>query len=153
GRSPLAAALLGSREMAMPVVAMSLTRAAGYAPIGFLEGITGALFKEFVFALADSVFISGVVARTRDQMMSSRLWRPDDTTRGLAARLDRLFHGMQVRYQRLLHSSMETRGVTLTFGVLVLLLIPALLMFTRSELAPSEDQSFVFMLTNAPQTA
>src|SRR5690606_11135792 len=63
------------------------------------------------------------------------------------------FHGMQVRYQHLLHSSMETRGVTLTFGVQVLLLIPVLLMFTRSELAPSEDQSFVFMLTNAPQTA
>lgn len=73
--------------------------------------------------------------------------------RGLAARLDNLFHALQHRYQRALHSSMDTRGVTLTFGVLVLLLIPALLMFTRSELAPEEDQSFIFMLTTAPQTA
>jgi multidrug efflux pump len=153
GRSPVDAALLGAREIAMPVVAMTITLAAVYAPIGFLEGITGALFKEFAFTLAGSVVISGVVALTLSPMMCSRLLRPADTTRGLAARLDRLFHGMQVRYQRLLHSSMETRGVTLTFGVLVLLLIPVLLMFTRSELAPSEDQSFVFMLTNAPQTA
>ena len=153
GKPPYEAALLGAREIAMPVVAMTITLAAVYAPIGFLQGITGALFKEFAFTLAGAVIISGIVALTLSPMMCSRLLRPKSTSSGLAARLDRLFHALQLRYQRTLHSSMNTRGVTLTFGVLVLLLIPALLMFTRSELAPEEDQSFVFMLTTAPQTA
>ena len=153
GKPPYEAALLGAREIAMPVVAMTITLAAVYAPIGFLQGITGALFKEFAFTLAGAVIISGIVALTLSPMMCSRLLRPKSTSSGLSARLDRLFHALQLRYQRTLHSSMNTRGVTLTFGVLVLLLIPALLMFTRSELAPEEDQSFVFMLTTAPQTA
>ena len=153
GKPPYEAALLGAREIAMPVVAMTVTLAAVYAPIGFLEGITGALFKEFAFTLAGSVIISGIVALTLSPMMCSRLLQPKHTSGGLADKLDRLFHNLQLRYQRTLHSSMNTRGVTLTFGVLVLLLIPALLMFTRSELAPEEDQSFVFMLTTAPQTA
>jgi len=153
GKRPYEAALDGAREIAMPVVAMTITLAAVYAPIGFLQGITGALFKEFAFTLAGAVVISGIVALTLSPMMCSRLLKPTDNTRGLAARLDRIFHALQLRYQRALHSSMDTRGVTLTFGVLVLLLIPVLLMFTRSELAPEEDQSFIFMLTNAPQTA
>ena len=154
GKPPFEAALLGAREIAMPVVAMTVTLAAVYAPIGFLQGITGALFKEFAFTLAGSVIISGIVALTLSPMMCSRLLRPRESAEGgLAARLDRIFHALQLRYQRALHNSMNTRGVTLTFGVLVLLLIPALLMFTRSELAPEEDQSFIFMLTNAPQTA
>ena len=153
GKPPYEAALLGAREIAMPVVAMTVTLAAVYAPIGFLQGITGALFKEFAFTLAGSVIISGVVALTLSPMMCSRLLRAETRSGGFAERLDRIFHGLQVRYQRALHNSMDTRGVTLTFGVLILLLIPALLMFTRSELAPEEDQSFIFMLTNAPQTA
>ena len=153
GQPPYQAALNGAREIAMPVVAMTITLAAVYAPIGFLQGITGALFKEFAFTLAGSVIISGIVALTLSPMMCSRLLRPAHASRGLAARLDHLFNALQQRYQRTLHSSMDTRGVTMTFGVLVLLLIPALLMFTRSELAPEEDQSFIFMLANAPKTA
>ena len=153
GKTPFDAALHGAREIAMPVVAMTITLAAVYAPIGFLQGITGALFKEFAFTLAGAVIISGIVALTLSPMMCAKLLRPQSSSRGLAARLDRVFLALQQRYQRALHSSMDTRGVTLTFGALVLLLIPALLMFTRSELAPEEDQSFIFMLTTAPQTA
>ena len=153
GKTPFDAALHGAREIAMPVVAMTITLAAVYAPIGFLQGITGALFKEFAFTLAGAVIISGIVALTLSPMMCARLLKPKGAPRGLAARLDGVFLALQQRYQKALHSSMETRGVTLTCGFLVLLLIPALLMFTRSELAPEEDQSFIFMITTAPQTA
>lgn len=152
GQSPLNAALSGTREIAMPVVAMTITLAAVYAPIGFLQGLTGALFKEFAFTLAGSVIISGIVALTLSPMMCSRLLRKQDASRGLAARLDRIFHRLQNFYQRLLHRSMDTSGVTIVFGFLVLLLIPLLLMFTRSELAPTEDQSFILLLVNAPKT-
>ena len=136
GKTPLDAALFGAREIAMPVVAMTITLAAVYAPIGFLEGLTGALFKEFAFTLAGAVIISGVVALTLSPMMCSKLLRHETSSTGLASRLDKLFDNLQGRYKRRLSSSLNTKGVTLTFGALVLLLIPVLLMFTRSELAP-----------------
>lgn len=153
GLSPFDAALKGTQEIAMPVVAMTITLAAVYAPIGFLQGLTGALFKEFAFTLAGAVIISGIVALTLSPMMCSRLLREQSASRGLAARLDRIFHSLQNYYQRLLHRSMDTSGVIIVFGFLVLLLIPLLLMFTRSELAPAEDQSFIALLSNAPKTA
>lgn len=153
GLAPLEAALTGAREIAMPVVAMTVTLAAVYAPIGFLQGITGALFKEFAFTLAGAVIISGIVALTLSPMMCSRLLKPQSSTSGLAARLDKVFDGLQGYYRRALHSSMNTRGVIIVFGFLVLLLIPLLLMFTQSELAPEEDQSFIFLMAKAPQTA
>lgn len=153
GLAPLEAALTGAREIAMPVVAMTVTLAAVYAPIGFLQGVTGALFKEFAFTLAGAVIISGVVALTLSPMMCSRLLKPQGSPSGLAARLDNVFDGLQGYYQRALHSSMNTRGVIIVFGFLVLLLIPLLLMFTQSELAPEEDQSFIFLMAKSPQTA
>ncbi|MBQ0741682.1 MAG: multidrug efflux RND transporter permease subunit [Pseudomonas sp.] len=153
GKTPVDASLSGAREIAMPVVAMTITLAAVYAPIGFLEGLTGALFKEFAFTLAGAVIISGIVALTLSPMMCSKLLRHEDNPSGFANRLDKIFDKLQGRYQRTLNSSLNTKAVTLTFGAIVLLLIPILLMFTRSELAPEEDQSVIFMLANAPQTA
>ncbi|KAA0694673.1 multidrug efflux RND transporter permease subunit [Halopseudomonas laoshanensis] len=153
GKTPVEASLSGAREIAMPVVAMTITLAAVYAPIGFLEGLTGALFKEFAFTLAGAVIISGIVALTLSPMMCSKLLRHEDNPSGFANRLDKIFDKLQGRYQRTLNSSLNTKAVTLTFGAIVLLLIPILLMFTRSELAPEEDQSVIFMLANAPQTA
>ncbi|WOD12470.1 multidrug efflux RND transporter permease subunit [Pseudomonas sp. NyZ704] len=153
GKTPVDASLSGAREIAMPVVAMTITLAAVYAPIGFLEGLTGALFKEFAFTLAGAVIISGIVALTLSPMMCSKLLRHEDNPSGFASRLDKIFDKLQGRYQRTLNSSLNTKAVTLTFGAIVLLLIPILLMFTRSELAPEEDQSVIFMLANAPQTA
>lgn len=153
GLTPFDAAIVGAREIAMPVVAMTITLAAVYAPIGFLEGLTGALFREFAFTLAGSVIISGIVALTLSPMMCSKLLRHEDNPSGFAHRLDVIFERLQARYRNMLASSLDTKAVTLTFGVLVLLLIPLLLMFTRSELAPEEDQSIIFMMSNAPKTA
>ena len=73
GRTPAQAALIGAREIAGPVISMTLTLAAVYAPIGFLGGVTGALFREFAFTLAGAVIISGVVAVTLSPMMCSLL--------------------------------------------------------------------------------
>lgn len=153
GKPPVQAALEGAREIAMPVVAMTITLAAVYAPIGFLEGLTGALFKEFAFTLAGAVIISGIVALTLSPMMCSKLLRHEENPTGLAARLDKLFDGLQQRYRQLLHHSLNTKSVTLSFGALVLLLIPLLLAFTHSELAPEEDQSIIFMMASAPKSA
>ncbi|QXI39409.1 multidrug efflux RND transporter permease subunit [Pseudomonas xantholysinigenes] len=153
GKTPLQAALEGAREIAVPVVSMTITLAAVYAPIGFLTGLTGALFKEFALTLAGAVVISGVVALTLSPMMCALLLRHQQNPSGLAHRLDLIFDGLKVRYQRLLHGTLESRPVVLVFAVLILCLIPVLLMFTRNELAPDEDQGVIFMMSSSPQTA
>src|SRR5512141_154139 len=81
GLSPLEASLKGARELGGPVVAMTITLAAVYAPIGFQGGLTGALFREFAFTLAGSVIVSGIVALTLSPMMCSKLLQPDDGSR------------------------------------------------------------------------
>jgi hypothetical protein len=124
----------------LPVVSMTITLAAVYAPIGFLTGLTGALFKEFALTLAGAVIISGIVALTLSPMMCALLLRHEQNPSGLAHRLDLIFESLKLRYQRLLHGTLDSRPVVLVFAVLILCLIPVLLMFTRNELAPDEDQ-------------
>ncbi|MDR2305651.1 MAG: multidrug efflux RND transporter permease subunit [Paucimonas sp.] len=153
GKSPFEAALEGAREIALPVVSMTITLAAVYAPIGFLTGLTGALFKEFALTLAGAVVISGIIALTLSPMMCALLLRREQNPSGLAHRLDQLFERLKVRYQRLLHATLDSRPVVLVFAVLILCLIPVLLMFTRNELAPDEDQGVIFMMSTSPQTA
>ncbi|WP_417776064.1 multidrug efflux RND transporter permease subunit [Stutzerimonas xanthomarina] len=153
GKTPFQAAIDGAREIAMPVVTMTVTLAAVYAPIGFLQGLTGALFQEFALTLAGAVLISGVVALTLSPMMCSRLLRHEENPTGLAHRLDQLFDRLKARYQRALHGTLNTRPVVLVFALIVLGLIPLLLKFTESELAPQEDQGIIFMMASAPQTA
>jgi multidrug efflux pump len=151
GKTPLNAALEGAREIAMPVVSMTITLAAVYAPIGFLEGLTGALFKEFALTLAGAVVISGIVALTLSPMMCALLLRRDENPSGLAHRLDLIFEGLKLRYQRLLHGTLNTRPVVIVFALIVLCLIPVFLKFTQSQLAPDEDQGIIFMMATGPQ--
>ncbi|WP_417660462.1 multidrug efflux RND transporter permease subunit [Pseudomonas sp.] len=151
GKTPFDAAIEGAREIAVPVVSMTITLAAVYAPIGFLSGLTGALFKEFALTLAGAVIISGIVALTLSPMMCSKLLRHEEKPSGLTHKLDKIFDALKNRYQRSLHSTLETRAVVLVFAIIVMCLIPVLLKFTKSELAPEEDQSIIFMFANAPQ--
>lgn len=151
GKTPFDAALEGAREIAVPVVSMTITLAAVYAPIGFLQGLTGALFKEFALTLAGAVVISGIVALTLSPMMCALLLRRDENPSGLAHRLDQLFERLKRRYQSALHGTLNTRPVVMVFAVIVLCLIPVLLKFTQSELAPDEDQGIIFMMATAPQ--
>ncbi len=151
GKTPFTAAIEGAREIAVPVVSMTITLAAVYAPIGFLEGLTGALFKEFALTLAGAVIISGIVALTLSPMMCAKLLRHDENPTGLAHKLDVLFERLKHRYQRALHGTLNTRPVVVVFAVIVMCLIPALLYFTKSELAPDEDQGIVFLMATAPQ--
>ena len=151
GKTPFNAAIEGAREIAMPVVSMTLTLAAVYAPIGFLQGLSGALFKEFALTLAGAVVISGVVALTLSPMMCALLLRHNENPRGLSHKLDQTFGRLKARYQSMLHGTLNTRPVVLVLALIVLCLIPVLLKFTKSELAPDEDQGIIFMMTTSPQ--
>ncbi len=149
GLAPVEAALKGARELGGPVIAMTITLAAVYAPIGFMGGLTGSLFKEFAFTLAGAVVVSGVVALTLSPMMCSKILRHDPNKRGFAHWLDATFDRLRLKYEQTLHSVLDYRPVTVVFVILVLLTCYPFVKFSKSELAPNEDQGFVMTMANA----
>ncbi|MCA7901214.1 efflux RND transporter permease subunit [Burkholderia cepacia] len=153
GLTPVRAALLGAREIVGPVIAMTITLAAVYAPIGMMGGLTGALFKEFAFTLAGSVIVSGVVALTLSPVMSSMLLSSRQGEGRLAKRVEHYMEGLTAFYGRLLARTLAARGAVLLVGVAVLAAIAVLFTGTRRELAPTEDQGAVIVVTKAPQYA
>ncbi|WP_369869635.1 efflux RND transporter permease subunit [Burkholderia cepacia] len=153
GLTPVRAALLGAREIVGPVIAMTITLAAVYAPIGMMGGLTGALFKEFAFTLAGSVIVSGVVALTLSPVMSSMLLSSRQGEGRLAKRIEHYMEGLTAFYGRLLARTLAARGAVLLVGVAVLAAIAVLFTGTRRELAPTEDQGAVIVVTKAPQYA
>lgn len=153
GNTPLQAALLGAREITTPVIAMTITLAAVYAPIGFMSGLTGALFKEFAFTLASAVIISGIIALSLTPMMCSKILVTETGSSRFTHFLDKKFDALKIRYQRSLHSLLETRSIILVLSAVVLLSLPYLYNHTPQETAPEEDQGFFFVVSSAPQYA
>src|SRR5579862_3619474 len=153
GKSAPQAALIGAREIAGPVIAMTLTLAAVYAPIGFLGGVTGTLFREFAFTLAGAVIISGIVAVTLSPMMCSLLLSPGAAQGRFARLIDRVFTRLAEGYGRRLDRSLDYRPVTALFAAAVFLALGYMYVSTKKELAPEEDQGVLFALTKAPQYA
>jgi multidrug efflux pump len=153
GLSPVRAAVVGAREIVRPVIAMTITLAAVYAPIGVMGGLTGALFKEFAFTLAGAVIVSGVVALTLSPMMSSWLLRSTQASGGLARAIERQMTRTTAGYGRLLDRTLAARSLVLVFGVAVLVAIVVLFSGAKRELAPGEDQGYVFVAAKAPQYA
>ncbi len=149
GRRPLGAALEAARELVGPIVAMTITLAAVYAPIGLQGGLTGTLFREFAFTLAAAVIVSGVVALTLSPMMGSRLLRAGDTERGLAGWINRRFDSVRARYTRMLAGTLRYRPVVLVLWAVVAALTVPFYLFSQKELAPAEDQGVVFGIVQA----
>jgi multidrug efflux pump len=149
GRRPFQAATEAARELVGPIIAMTITLAAVYAPVGIQGGLTGALFREFAFTLAAAVIVSGIVALTLSPMMGSRLLRAGDTERGFSGWINRRFDGVRARYIGALGATLRYRPVVLTLWVLVTLLIVPFYMFSQRELAPAEDQGVIFGIVQA----
>src|SRR4030088_3828086 len=144
GKSSMQAAMDAARELVGPIIAMTITLAAVYAPVGIQGGLTGALFREFAFTLAGAVLVSGVVALTLSPMMGSVLLRAGDTERGFAGIVNRTFERIRGLYSRALAGTLQYRPVVFVlWGIVVLLIVP-FYMFSQRELAPAEDQGVVF---------
>src|ERR1041385_27054 len=123
GKTPIDAALMGARELIGPIIAMTITLAAVYAPVGLQGGLTGSLFREFAFTLAGAVMISGIVALTLSPMMGSKLLRAGDTELGFAGMINRHCDKLRGFYTRALSRTLNYRPVVLTLWVIVVLLI------------------------------
>jgi multidrug efflux pump len=153
GKSPVQASMVGAREIVRPVISMTITLAAVYAPIGFMGGLTGALFREFAFTLAGSVIISGIVALTLSPMMCSVLLSREMMESRFARLIDASFARLTRWYGRRLSSSLDYRPATAVLVVGIFLALGFMFVNTQAELAPEEDQGILFGITKAPQNA
>ena len=152
GKTPVQASLQGAREIVGPVISMTITLAAVYAPIGFLGGLTGALFREFAFTLAGAVIVSGVIALTLSPMMCSVLLKHGGQG-WFATKIDKIFTAVTHWYGRRLDRSLDYRPVTALFAVTILGLVVFLYQHSSKELAPEEDQGIVFSVIKGPKYA
>ncbi|MCP5300675.1 MAG: efflux RND transporter permease subunit [Chromatiaceae bacterium] len=153
GKSRFQAAIDGARELGLPIIAMTTTLVAVYAPIGFMGGLVGTLFTEFAFSLAGAVLISGVVALTLSPMLSSKVLRPAGGEGRFERWVEHFFNGLSNFYLRRLQSALTYLPATLLFAVVVLGSIWFMFTTTKAELAPTEDQSILFFQAVAPQDA
>src|SRR5487761_508177 len=158
GLPPLQASLLAARELANPIIVMATVLVAVYIPIGFMGGLTGALFTEFAFTLVGAVVISALLALTLTPMMCSRLLKaPDPKSRSWQDRLvlflDRSFARLHKRYERALHGSLNFLPVTAVMAIIILGSIYYLYSTSKSELAPQEDQGVLISVSFNNPTA
>ena len=153
GKSPLESSLLAARELAGPILAMTVVLVAVYVPIGFQGGLTGALFTEFAFTLAGAVTVSGVIALTLSPMMCSRFFKPEQVTGRFVMAIDRVFEKVRHTYKRALHGILNTWPVLIVMSVILIGCLALMFKMSQSELAPEEDQGLVFSLVTGPPTA
>ncbi|RZD14663.1 MAG: multidrug efflux protein [Candidatus Acidulodesulfobacterium ferriphilum] len=153
GKKPVEAALIGARELGIPVIAMSITLVAVFLPIGFMSGLTGALFTEFAFTLAGAVIISGIIALTLSPMMSSKFLKTDMGKKGFTHFLDVTFDKIKSIYLKILHSVLDYKPIVAFVIIVVLASLYFLFITTKTELAPTEDQGVVFVMGTAAPTS
>jgi multidrug efflux pump len=153
GMTPVKAALLGSREISFAIIAMTITLAAVYAPIGFMTGLTGRLFTEFAWTLAGAVIVSGFVALTLSPMMCSKLLKHSERHNLFYRIIERFLNGVTVVYRALLKGALAVRPLVLLIGLVVAAASYFLFITLKSELAPLEDQGTIITVFRAPEGA
>ncbi|MAZ38974.1 MAG: hypothetical protein CMF49_02555 [Legionellales bacterium] len=150
GLQPIPAAIIGAREIGFAIIAMTLTLAAVFAPIGFTGGLTGILFSEFAFTLSLSVIVSGFVALTLSPMMCSRMIKYNDDEKGLPKKIDAVFEKVIVKYKTYLREVLKHRKLVIIIAIALYLTCGLLFKITPEELAPMEDQGVVLVWVNGP---
>ncbi len=153
GETPFRAAIIGTREIALPVISMTITLAAVYSPIALMGGITGSLFKEFALTLAGAVFISGIIALTLSPMLSSKILKEHASPNRFETMINRFLEQLTHAYRRQLDKVLNHRFVVLAFAFIVFAVLPVLFGFIPAELAPKEDKGAFLMIGKAPSNA
>ena len=151
GMSRLAAAMLGAREIAFAVIAMTITLAAVFAPLSFQTGRTGRLFIEFALALAGAVLVSGFVALTLSPMMCSKLLKHETKHSRIYEVTERWFVALIARYKGALDWALHHRIWVVLVAVLIGSSSIVLGLVLRQELSPTEDRGVIFGFVSAPE--
>ena len=153
GKTPYEAAMLASKELFIPIIAMTITLAAVYIPIALQGGLTGALFREFALTLAGSVLISGFVALTLSPMMASKLVRKNEKKLGFVQSINDAFESLKYSYLSFLKRSLTHKNLIMFGASLFIFFLPILYMGSMKELAPREDQGVIFGIVQAAPNA
>ncbi|MBK1648592.1 efflux RND transporter permease subunit [Rhabdochromatium marinum] len=153
GKDGISAAVDAARELGLPILAMTTTLVAVYAPIGFMGGLVGSLFTEFAFTLAGAVLISGVVALTLSPMIAGRVLHSSQEESRFEHLVEQFFAWLARIYSRALDSWLKYPAVTILVAIVIIGAIYVMYDMTKKELAPTEDQSILFVMGTAPQTA
>src|SRR5687768_4687344 len=153
GKTRIQAAIVGARELVGPIIAMTITLAAVYTPIGFQGGLTGSLFLEFAITLAAAVVLSGIVAVTLSPVMSSRFVHEHGAEGRLTRFVNGAFDAVRNRYTRMLDAALGIRWAVVAASLLVMAAAWPLYTWSRRELAPVEDQSHISMFLEAAPDA
>ncbi|MGR5131766.1 efflux RND transporter permease subunit [Vibrio alfacsensis] len=153
GTKPFQAALVATREIAVPVISMTITLAAVYAPIALMGGVTGSLFKEFALTLAGAVVISGFIALTLSPMMCSKMLKAHAQPTKFESMVERVLGNLTATYQRVLLTVLERKAAVVLFALLVLVSLPIIFSFIPSQLAPDEDQGVAVIIGSTPSTS
>lgn len=153
GKKPFDAALIGTREIAFAIIAMTFTLAAVYAPIGFTTDMTGRLFREFAFSLAGAVIVSGFVALTLTPMMCSKILHHEVNKKGLVYKIDEMFNVLMVKYRKMLQKILNNRKLIFILAGIIYLCCYFLYKSLPGELAPYEDQGAILTFMSAPTSA
>jgi len=149
GHSKIQAALIGARELFGPIIAMTITLAVVYAPIGFQGGLTGMLFREFAFTLASAVVLSGIVAVTLSPIMSARMLSVSGKEGFLTRFVNMLFDRIQALYGGVLEKALGLRWAIAFSTLLVGVAAIPFYQFSEKELAPVEDQGAIAVILQA----
>ncbi|WP_131778818.1 efflux RND transporter permease subunit [Legionella bozemanae] len=152
GKTRFKAALLGARELANPIIAITVVLIAVYLPVGFMGGLTGALFTEFAFSLAGAVTVSAVIALTLSPMMCSKFLKigEGDSKGRFMTYVDNSFAKLEKSYERILSATLNHLPVVIVFAAIILFSNYFLFITTESELAPQEDQGIIIAQVTAP---
>ena len=153
GKAPVAAARDAARELGLPIISMTTTLLAVYAPIAFMSGLVGILFTEFAFSLAGAVLISGIVALTLCPMLSSKVLTTKDAPERFEGAVEDFFHGLATRYKATLSRTLDYQPVMLVFAGAVVASIYFMFVTSTNELAPREDREILNIQIKAPETA
>ena len=152
GETPFRAAIIGTREIAVPVISMTIALIAVYSPMALMGGITGTLFKEFALTLAGAVFISGIVALTLSPMMSSKLLKSNAKPTWMEERVEHTLGKVNRIYEYMLDLVMLNRKSMLAFAVVIFSTLPFLFNSLSNELTPNEDKGAFIAIGNAPSS-
>ena len=153
GQTPFRAAILGTREIAIPVISMTIALGAVYAPIALMGGLTGSLFKEFALTLAGAVFISGIIALTLSPVMCATFLKENEAPNKFELMVHGFLDRLTLRYEKMLTGIMHMRSVVIVFALCACASLPFLFKFIPSELAPAEDNGVVVFMGTAPANA
>lgn len=153
GMNPIKAGFKGAREVSFPIIAMTLTLAAVYMPVAFMEGRTGKLFVEFAITLAATVVISGFVALTLSPMMSSRMLRSESKEKKgrFLKKIGSYLDGLDAWYKRTITRFLAVRIFAIPIVIVVFLGIYFITSKLKSELTPTEDRGSIFMVFFGPE--